>query len=257
MNTAFWRATAAGLILGTSVANAQATKPTVVLVHGAFADASSWDGVIKILEQEGYNVVAAANPLRSVEGDARAISDLLASIASPVVLVGHSYGGMVISNAATGHSNVKALVFVDAFAPDSGESAQDLTNKFPGSLLGASLGQVKLSDGGVDLFIQPDKFRPPFAADVPEAEARLMATTQRPIAQAALGGPSLHAAWKTIPSWFVYGSADKAVPPQVLAFMAQRAHSKQTVVIPGASHVAMVRNPSPVAKLIMSAATAK
>ena len=239
-------------------ASAQNAKPTVVLVHGAFADASSWNGVARILKNDGYPVIAVANPLRGVASDGAYVADLLASLSTPVVLVGHSYGGSVISEAARGHANVKALVYVAAFAPDAGESAATLSGKFPGSTLGPTLAPpVKLATGGVDLYIQQDKFPAQFAADVPEAEARLMAATQRPITEAALNEASGAPAWKSVPSWFVYGDQDRNIPPKVLDFMAQRAHSKQTQVVRGASHVVMVSHPEPVAKLIERAAEAR
>jgi pimeloyl-ACP methyl ester carboxylesterase len=241
-----------------SLANATPERPTIVLVHGAFADASSWNGVIRILETDGYRVVAAANPLRSVHGDAQSVADIVESIKSPVVLVGHSYGGLVISAAANGHSNVKSLVFVAAFAPQAGETALELTGKFPGSTLGPTLAPpVAISAGGKDLYIQQDKFPDQFAADVPKKEAKLMAATQRPIAADALNEPASAPAWKTTPSWFIYGDKDKNIPPEALGFMAERAHSRQTVVINGASHVVMVSHPQQVAKLIESAATAQ
>jgi pimeloyl-ACP methyl ester carboxylesterase len=241
-----------------SVANAAGERPTIVLVHGAFADASSWNGVIKILESHGYPVVAAANPLRSVQGDARYVASIVESIASPVVLVGHSYGGLVISDAASGHENVKSLVYVAAFAPETGETALALSGKFPGSTLGPTLAPpVTLPDGGKDLYIQQDKFPEQFAADVPKKEAKLMATTQRPITEGALSEPAGQPAWKTTPSWFIYGDKDKNIPPQALGFMAERAHSKQTVVVNGASHVVMVSHPREVAELIEKAATAE
>jgi len=233
------------------------SKPTVVLVHGAFADSSSWNGVIPILEGHGYTVLAAANPLRSVEGDAKSVSDILSTLSGPVVLVGHSYGGAVISGAANGHANVKALVFVAAFAPDKGETAAALSGKFPGSTLGPALAPpVPLSSGGKDLYIQSSKFQTQFAADVPTADARLMAAGQRPITEAALGEAAGVPAWKRIPSWFIYGDQDKNIPAQALAFMAQRAHSKETVAVAGASHVVMVSNPAKVATVIEHAAAA-
>lgn len=233
-------------------------KPTIVLVHGAFADSSSWNGVIRVLQRDGYSVVAAANPLRSVHGDARSVGDVLTSIRTPVVLVGHSYGGSVISEAAEGHANVKALVYVAAFAPDTGETAAGLSGKFPGSTLGPALAPpVPLSGGGNDLYIQQPRFPEQFAADVPAAEARLMAAGQRPITDIALNEAATSAAWKHVPAWFVYGDKDKNIPPQALAFMAERAHSRQTEVIKGASHVVMVSNPAAVAALIEKAATAK
>jgi pimeloyl-ACP methyl ester carboxylesterase len=232
----------AAMFIGSN-AFAQTAKPTIVLVHGAFADASSWNGAIKLLERDGYPVVAVANPLRGVRSDAQYVSDILAGVNAPVVLVGHSYGGNVISSAANGHPNVKALVYVSAFAPEAGETAAGLSGA--------------LSEGGKDLYIQQDKFRDQFAADVPPAEATLMAATQRPITEAALNEKSGDPAWKNIPSWFIYGDKDKNIPPRALAFMADRAHAAKTEVIKGASHVVMVSHPERVAKLIENAATAK
>ncbi|WP_276120130.1 alpha/beta fold hydrolase [Pararhizobium qamdonense] len=232
-----------------------AEKPTIVLVHGAFAESNSWNGVIKDLEADGYPVVAAANPLRSVKGDAAYVSSLLSGIKGPVVLVGHSYAGHVISGAANGHENVKALVYVAAFAPEAGESAAALSGKFPGSSLAPTLAPpVTLTDGGHDLYIDQAKFHDQFAADVPEAEAKLMAAGQRPIAEAALGEPAGDPAWKKIPSWFVYGDADKNIPAAAMSWMAERAKSKETVVVKGASHVLMVSHPDVVADLIEKAA---
>lgn len=246
-----------GGIFMSSLALAQSVKPTVVLVHGAFADGASWNGVMTQLEKDGYPVVAVANPLRSVKGDAQYVADIVASIKSPVVLVGHSYGGAVITEAASGQANVKALVYVAAFAPDNGETAAGLSGKFPGSTLGPTLAPpVTLSGGGKDLYISQDKFHAQFAADVSQADAKLMAAAQRPITEAALNEGATSAAWKQLPSWFIYGEKDKNIPAQALAFMAERAHSKQTVVIKGASHVVMVSHPEPVAKLIKAAATA-
>jgi pimeloyl-ACP methyl ester carboxylesterase len=248
----------AGLALAAAMlgdAHARPAKPTIVLVHGAFADSSSWNGVVKILEKDGYAVVAAANPLRGVKNDAGYVADILASIKSPVVLVGHSYGGSVISEAADGRANVKALVYVAAFAPDIGETAAELAGKFPGSTLGPTLAApVSLSGGGKDLYIQQDKFHNQFAADVSDAGAKLMAATQRPITEAALNEVQTDAAWKRIPAWFIYGDKDKNIPPEASAFMAARAHARETVVVKGASHVVMVSNPGPVAKLIEAAA---
>ncbi|MEJ1170083.1 alpha/beta fold hydrolase [Variovorax sp. CCNWLW235] len=239
-------------------ATMQQPKPTVVLVHGAFADSSSWDGVVRGLQARHYPVVAAANPLRGPKSDAAAVASVVDSIKGPVVLVGHSYGGSVISAAASGKTNVKALVFVAAFAPDAGETALGLTGKFPGSTLGPTLAPpVPLADGGKDLYIQQDKFPAQFAADVPVGKARLMAVGQRPIAEAALNEPSEAPSWKSVPSWFVYGSGDKNIPPAALSFMAERAKSVKTVVVKGASHVVMTSHPDAVAKLIAEAASAQ
>jgi pimeloyl-ACP methyl ester carboxylesterase len=248
----------AGLLAPAAQAQSEASgKPTVVLVHGAFADSSSWNGVITILERDGYKVVAAANPLRGVRSDADEVADIVKSIDGPVVLVGHSYGGSVISEAAEGQGNVKALVYVSAFAPEAGETALGLTGKFPGSTLGATLAPpVHLSGGGDDLYIQQSRFPAQFAADVPLAAARLMAAGQRPIAQAALSEPSTAPAWKQVPAWFVYGDKDRNIPPAAMDFMAERAHSRETVVVKGASHVVMVSNAPVVAALIERAAKA-
>ncbi|WP_342655114.1 alpha/beta hydrolase [Pseudomonas sp. F3-2] len=250
-------AVATSLLAG-GTAFAQTEKPTVVLVHGAFADASSWNGVVGILEKDGYRVIAAANPLRGVRSDADSVASILSSVQSPVVLVGHSYGGNVISAAANGHANVKALVYVSAFAPDTGETVAGLAGKFPGSTLGPTLAApVALADGGKDLYIRQDKFRDQFAADVPVAEAALMAATQRPVTEAALNEASGVPAWKHIPSWYIYGDKDKNIPAQAMAFMAERAHAKAVEVVKGASHVVMVSNPAPVAHLIEQAAASQ
>ena len=183
----------ASLIMASGgLAQADETKPTIVLVHGAFAESSSWNGVIVELNNEGYRTIAAANPLKSVKGDAATISALIRSLAGPVVLVGHSYGGPVITEAANGNANVMALVYVAGFAPDTGESSLTLSSRFPGSTLGNAIAPVARSDGGQDLYIQPDKFHEQFAADVPEAQARLMSQTQRPVTDAALAEPSGH-----------------------------------------------------------------
>jgi pimeloyl-ACP methyl ester carboxylesterase len=234
---------------------AQTDKPTVVLVHGAFAEASSWNGVVAILRKQGYPVVAVANPLRSVKSDAQYLSDIVDSIKAPVVLVGHSYGGLVIGEIASSGRNIKGLVFVAAFAAEIGETAAGLSGKFPGSSLGAALARpVTLTTGGKDLYIRQDKFHDQFAADVPEAEAALMAASQRPVTEAALNEPAGASAWKRIPSWFVYGDKDKNIPPTALAFMADRANSRKTIAVPGASHVVMVSHPDAVAELVLAAA---
>jgi pimeloyl-ACP methyl ester carboxylesterase len=245
----------ATLPIPASAQPASSEKPTIVLVHGAFAESASWNGVIAKLQAQHYAVIAAANPLRGVKSDAAAIGAIVDSVKGQVVLVGHSYGGAVISAAAMGKTQVKALVFVAAFAPEAGETAIALSGKFPGSTLGPTLAPpVPLADGGKDLYIQQDKFRDQFAADVPAAAARLMAATQRPITEAALGEPAGSPAWKTVPSWFIYGDADKNIPPALQSFMAQRAHSMKTVVVKGGSHVVMTSRPDVVAKLIVEAA---
>lgn len=238
-------------------AHPQTPKPTVVLVHGAFADGSSWTKVIARLQTAGYPVIAPANPLRDLNGDSAYLSSVVSSIPGPVVLVGHSYGGAVISNAATGHPNVKALVFIAGFAPDQGESALDLSGRYPGSLLLTSLitRQFPLpgSETGTDLYADPAKFRAAFAADLPARDTAMMAATQRPAALAALGGPSGAPAWKSIPSWYLIAGADQAIPPAAQRFMANRANA-HTSEVRGASHAVMVSHPDITSALVAAAA---
>ncbi len=231
------------------------SKPTIVLVHGAFADSSSWNGVVADLERDGFTVVAAANPLRGVASDAAYVAAVVKSVKGPVILVGHSYGGVVISQAAGSTDNVKGLVYVDAFAPDVGESVGDLGAKFPGAALGPALAPIPLPDGSVDLYVRPDQFATVFAPDVPAAAAKLAAAEQRPISQGAFVEKVTAAAWKTLPSWHIYGSMDMAIPPAAMAFMAERAHARKTVVITGGSHVTLISHPHEVAALIEAAAT--
>jgi pimeloyl-ACP methyl ester carboxylesterase len=229
--------------------------PTVVLVHGAFADGSSWNRVISILEKDGYDVVAVANPLRGVKTDGDYVARIVEGIKTPVVLVGHSYGGSVISASAAAAKNVKSLVFVAAFAPEVGESAADLSDKFPGSTLKPTLAEpVSLAGDGRDMYIRKDRYHEQFAADVAAPEAELMAATQRPVTLSALTEPASGAAWQQIPSFFIYGEKDKNIPAQAHGWMAERAHSRDTVVVKGASHVVMVSHPDKVAKLIEEAA---
>lgn len=238
-----------------ATASAATGKPTVVLVHGAFAESSSWNPVIAKLLAKGYPVVAIANPLRGLKSDAIYVANALAAIKGPVILVGHSYGGNVISNVTTAKGKIKALVYVSGLAPDLGESASTLSAKFPGSTLGPTLAPpVVLADGNKDLNILQDKFHAQFAADLPAVAAQLMAATQRPITQAALGEPGGPPLWKTIPSWFLYGSLDKNIPPAVHAFMAKRAGAKKVVEVQGASHVVMMSHPDALVDLIDDAA---
>jgi pimeloyl-ACP methyl ester carboxylesterase len=229
-------------------------KPTIVLVHGAFAESGSWYGVIRELQAAGHPVIAAANPLRSLSGDAAVLSSLLTTIDADVVLVGHSYGGAVATNAANGHDNVKALVFVAAFAPDTGESILELSGKFPGSTLGDTLQEVPLTDGTVDLYIQQDKFHQQFAADTPDGQAALDAAAQRPLNTAALNEASGEPAWKTVPSWFVYPELDNNIPLQAHRFMAERAKARVSVELPGASHAIPASDPHAVAQVVLQAA---
>lgn len=233
-----------------------APKPTAVLVHGAFAESASWNGVIQRLYTAGVSAVAVANPLRGLAGDAAYVRDVLASIDGPVVLVAHSYGGMVITEAAAGNDKVAQLVYVCAFAPDHGESAFALSTKFPGSTLGESLAAYPVSSGGNELAIRRDVFRQQFAADLPAIEAGLMGATQRPVTQAALSDELAtdQPAWKTIPSWFVFSDQDLAIPVALHRFMAQRAGAKNTHEIAGASHALSVSQPDAVAEMILQAA---
>ncbi len=248
-------AMASAVAQGGGSASPAAAATTVVLVHGAFADSASWNGVVPKLQAKGLRVVSVANPLRSLLGDAEYLGQLIDSVPGPVVLVGHSYGGAVITNAASGRKNVKALVYVAAFVPDAGETALALAGKFPGGTLGEALDQpVMLGDGGKDLYIQHAKFHQQFAADVPKAAATLMAATQRPIAEAALTQASGVPAWKDVPSWSIYGTADKNIPPAAMRFMSERAGAKKVVEVKDASHVVMVSHPDKVAALIVEAA---
>jgi pimeloyl-ACP methyl ester carboxylesterase len=242
------------------IANAQFApfRPTIVLVHGAFADSSSWNAVIAGLEADGYRVIAAANPLRGVASDAETVSAIVRSVRGQVVLVGHSYGGPVITAAANGNTNVKALVYVAGFAPEAGESSASLSSMFPGSTLAGALAPpVALPGGGQDLYIRPELFHDQFAGDVPAPQAALMAVTQRPIAAAALAEPSGAPSWRTLPSYAIYGSADRNIPPAVMRFMAERAHARRIVVVEGGSHALMMSQPDRVVELIEEAATAQ
>jgi pimeloyl-ACP methyl ester carboxylesterase len=231
---------------------------TIVLVHGAFAESSStWNPVLGLLLAKGYKVVAAPNPLRGVSSDGAYVSSILKTIDGPIIVVGHSYGGAVITAAANGNRSVKALVYVAAFAPDTGESVAELLRRFPGSTIVANAAApIQLADGSRDLYLQPDKFRAQFAADLPETETKLMAATQRPMAERAMTEPSGVAAWKAIPSWFIFGTRDNAIPAGLQAFMAERAGSKKTVTIEGASHAVMISHADSVVELVEQAAAA-
>jgi pimeloyl-ACP methyl ester carboxylesterase len=243
-------------------------KPTIVFVHGAFAESASWGPVIERLYHHApvlvasdnrrfCDVVAVGNPLRSLAGDAAYVRDALQAIDGPIVLVAHSYGGMVVTEAAAGNDRVEALVYVGAFAPDHGESAFQLSTMFPGSSLADALTAYPLAAGGNDLVIRQERFHHQFAADVPEAQAELMAATQRAVTEAALSEPlSTDApAWKHIPSWFVYGAADLNIPAALSRFLAERAGSKGTREVAGGSHAISVSSPDAVADTILDAIT--
>jgi pimeloyl-ACP methyl ester carboxylesterase len=230
-------------------------KPTVVLVHGAFAESASWNGVVEQLQAAGVSVVAAANPLRSVPGDAAYLRDVLAGIGTPVVLVGHSYGGMVITEAAAGSDQVAGLVYVCAFAPQQGESAFELSTKFPGSTLGDALTAYPVATGGNEFAIRPDVFHHQFVADVSPAQAAVMAATQRPVTEIALsaGLPTAVPAWQSIPSWFVFSDQDLNIPVALHRFMADRAGAKGVTEVSGASHALSVSRPETVTASILEA----
>jgi pimeloyl-ACP methyl ester carboxylesterase len=227
---------------------------TIVVVHGAFAESASWNRVIGLLPVE-HRVLAASNPLRGLASDADSVSDLVRTIEGPVVLVAHSYGGAVISNVAADSGEIVGLVYVNAFAPAPGESCFGLAGMFPGSMVGeATVRPVSRSDGTTDVYIARDQFHDVFCADVPAAEAALMATTQRPATQEALLEPSGdHPLWEKLPSWFLIGEEDRVIPPAVQRFEADRAGARRVVEIAGASHAATVSQPGAVAELILEA----
>jgi pimeloyl-ACP methyl ester carboxylesterase len=233
-------------------------KPTVVLVHGAWAGTSSWNGEVERLQQDGYAVRAFANPLRGLTGDAADLADFLQTIPGPIVLVGHSYGGSVITNAAAGNGNVKALVYVDAAAPAVGETTAELSGK--GSALGARpdtlYDQVPYSGapaGDAELYLKQRVFLKSFGPDLPEATAQVLWAAQRPAAMSAFTTRSKAAAWQTIPSWYVIGTADRIITAQSQTAMAQRAKAKIVRVADG-SHLTLVSHPQPVTDQITAAA---
>jgi len=246
----------------TSSANAQPTvktvKPTIVLVHGAFADAESWNGVTIRLIHAGYPVIAPAVPMRSLADDAAYLASVLTTIQGPIVLVGHSYGGAVITDAATGNPNVKALVYIAGFGLDQGESLADISGKYTNSDLAPNLltRQYPLADGtsGTDLYINPTMFRAVFARDVSGTTAAEMAAAQRPLSVTAFMDKSTEPAWRTIPSWYMVAANDRAIDPDAERFMAARmgATTKQV----SSSHAVLVSHPNTVAGFIATAANA-
>ena len=234
-----------------------AVKPTIVLVHGAWADASGGEAEVAHFTRQGYPVVAPATPLRGLTSDAAYLRSVLQTIPGPVVLVGHSYGGAVMNNAATGLDNVKALVYIAAFVPEEGEPVAQLVGQFPGSLateanLDARPYPLGNGEHGVDLYLKKDIFRQAFAGDLPVHQTTLMQVTQRPFSLAALTEPSAVPAWKTIPSWYLLATNDNTIPPAAQAFMSQRAGS--TVMKVDSSHVAMQSHPEETISLIEKAA---
>jgi pimeloyl-ACP methyl ester carboxylesterase len=230
---------------------------TIVLVHGAFAETASWDRVIPPLQSAGHDVIAAANPLRGLAADAKSISDLVRTVDGPVVLVGHSYGGAVISNVDADAGQITGLVYVAAFAPDTGESAFSLAGRFPGSTLGDAVRPVPRSDGTTDLYIARELFHEQFAADVPADEAALMAATQRPVTLEALQEASgERPLWKELPSWFLIAGQDRNIPAALQHFLADRAEARQKVELPTASHGVAWPHSDATARLILEAGAA-
>ena len=235
------------------------TKPTIVLEHGAWADASSWSKVIRQLQEDGFTVDAPPNPLRGVSYDTNYLTDFLSTIPGPIVLVGHSYGGFVITNAATGNSSVKALVYVDAFIPADGDTLASLLGSLPGSCLGGNaFNFVPYPDppvtGDVDTYIKPSVVPGCFASGLPPSQAAVIAAIQRPLALSTLGEPSGPPAWTTIPSWAVIGTADRVIPPAVLTSMAQ--HAGAHIIDVNAGHLSMISRANTVTKVIIDAANA-
>ena len=235
------------------------SKPTIVLVHGGYADSSCWNDVLRELQREGYTTIAGSNPLRGIPTDTPYIASVLDSISGPVVLVAHSMGGTVITNAAAGKNNVKALVYIAAFVPDVGETQGELINKFPGSEVlpvSVPVPYVK-ADGttGTDLYLSPDG-QAAFAADISKGAFQLLQAGQRPFDADSFVYPTQAAAWRTIPSWGMVAGQDKAIPPACERFMYSRASFRKVVEIPTASHVVMLSHPKSVADLIDEAAKA-
>jgi pimeloyl-ACP methyl ester carboxylesterase len=231
-------------------------KPTIVLVHGAFAESSSWDGVIDPLLEAGNPVICAANPLRSLATDAATVADVVRAVDGPVVLAAHSYGGSVISNVPADAGDIVGLVYANGFAPEPGEHCFQLAGMFPGSKLDEKTSRgVPRSDGTTDLYVASDSFNGVFCQDVPAAQAARMAVTQRPATQEALTEPSGdHPLWKAAPSWFLIGEEDHVIPAAVQHYMAKRAQAHRTLEIPGASHAIPVSHPRAVAEMILEAA---
>jgi pimeloyl-ACP methyl ester carboxylesterase len=232
--------------------------PTVVLVHGAFADGSSWNGVIERLNRRGIKVTAPANPLRGIEFDSAYTASILRQTSGPVVLVGHSYGGAVISNAAEHADNVVGLVYVAAFAPDEGERLGEVEAGSKDSVLNSALVplQYPTADGGsaTEFAIDPSKAREAFAGDLSDEQAALIAAVQRPVAEAAFSEPNGPPAWKHLPSWAVVATGDKAAGTDVVRSMAERAGA--TITEADGSHVIMVSQPGLVANVILEAVAA-
>ncbi|HEX3488812.1 MAG TPA: alpha/beta hydrolase [Streptosporangiaceae bacterium] len=241
-------------------ASPRGPRPSIVLVHGAWADSSSWDAVVSRLQRAGYTVYVPPNPLLGLPYDAAFIRDFLHTISGPIVLVGHSYGGAVITNAATGDKQVKALVYVDAFAPARGQTVGQLVSTHPGSCVLPAANVTAqpypgAPKGAVDVYVKQGVFPSCMANGLPAAQARVLAATQRPLTSLALTQKSGPPAWKTIPSWAVIGTADHAIPPAELLAMARQAGARITMA-PGAPHLSMIYTPGLVTRVILRAAHA-
>ena len=238
------------------------SQPAIAFVHGAWADASSWNSVIPELQHRGFTVYAPPNPLRGLPQDSAYLHQFLTQNAAlqgqPVVLVGHSYGGAVITNAAVGAPGVRALVYVDAFIPDQGDTIGGLASAEPGSCLGNEafnpVPYPGTPSGDVDLYIKPELVPGCFATGLPARQAAVIAATQRPLAASAFTEPSGPPAWKTIPSWAVIGTGDQVIPPAQLTFMAKRAGARITDV--DAGHLSLISKPSVVTSVILQAVQA-
>jgi pimeloyl-ACP methyl ester carboxylesterase len=237
-------------------AGVSGARPTIVLEHGAWADSSSWAGVVARLQRLGYTVDVPPNPLRSLPGDSAYLADFLKTISGPIVLVGHSYGGAVITNAATGNTNVKALIYVDAFIPDQGQTLLQLATAQPGSCVASStaFNVVPLSTGDADLYVKQSVFPGCLANGLPASRAAVLAATQRPLAASVLNEQSGPPAWKQIPSWAVIGTADQAIPPAEQIAMAKHAGAHITKV--DAPHLSMISDPGVVTSVILKAVCA-
>jgi pimeloyl-ACP methyl ester carboxylesterase len=231
-------------------------KPTIVLVHGAFAESSSWDAVIDRLLDAEHPVFAAANPLRGLASDAASVADVVRAVDGPVVLAAHSYGGAVISNVPADAGEIVGLVYACGFAPEFGEHCFQLAGMFPGSMLGEETARpVPRSDGTTDLYVAPDGFHGIFCQDVPDPQAARMAVTQRAATQEALTEPSGdHPLWKDVPSWFLIGADDHIIPAELQRYIAERAGARRAVEIAGGSHAITVSQPDATAELILEAA---
>jgi pimeloyl-ACP methyl ester carboxylesterase len=230
------------------------SQPTIVLIHGAFADASTWRPVHDRLTRDGYTVLAPVNPLRGLPYDASHTASLIDQLEGPVVLAGHSYGGAVIT-VAGGSAKVAGLVYVAGVVPDEGESVNDLQGRFPSLAMGPLVRPTELSDGSVEISIDPARFPDVFAADLPADDAAFLAISQRPVSAAAFDDRATAAAWRAKPSWAVFGTGDLPVAPELHRFSYDRAGSKVTQV-EGASHLVMLSQPDIVAGVIRDAVIA-